>query len=503
MLMEDLSLPIRHESGRRSSLGALMTLDEAEIRRIPGVRQALPPDGVEDFIAGQGVYLPAAVAKELDAAAGDRLMLMGREVRFLGSFDSLRLLQMRQIDGSPVLPVNFAMTKVAIGKFDFKGSAGAGDPQVELEAELAQLEAEALEPVSPDVVAIVPTALARPFGMDLKAVLAYPAEGRDIEKLAEDLAVLHEDGVYLNKGGEASFYHYGDRFGVAGAMDVVIPLVLGGLIVFSTMLGSVIDREKEIYTFSALGLAPRNIAMLFFVEAAIYAVIGGFGGYLFSQAVTRVLEVLARYEVFKAPEMNYSSSTAIYTILIVMATVIVSTIYPALQAARKATAETTRRWRIPAPRGDELRFDFPFTISRHDITGILCFVREHFLNHSDRTVGKFAAADARLSREPVHGMAALDATLWLQPFDQGISQRFAISAWPSDIEEVCEVRLLIRRLSGPPAAWARSNRAFLEDLRAQFLLWRTLDEDAREHYLTLADDVERSLATTPAAAGAS
>ena len=48
--------------------------------------------------------------------------------------------------------------------------------------------------------------------------------------------------------------------------------------------------------------------------------------------------ILASYGLFKAPEMNYSSSTAITTILIVMATVIVSTIYPALQAARVANA---------------------------------------------------------------------------------------------------------------------------------------------------------------------
>jgi len=44
---------------------------------------------------------------------------------------------------------------------------------------------------------------------------------------------------------------------MSGFGDVLVPLLLGGFIVFSTMLGSIIDREKEIYTFSALGLAPR------------------------------------------------------------------------------------------------------------------------------------------------------------------------------------------------------------------------------------------------------
>jgi len=41
-----------------------------------------------------------------------------------------------------------------------------------------------------------------------------------------------------------------------GSLDRRLLWVLGGLIVFSTMLGSVVEREKEIFTFSALGLAP-------------------------------------------------------------------------------------------------------------------------------------------------------------------------------------------------------------------------------------------------------
>jgi hypothetical protein len=330
--------------------------------------------------------------------------------------------------------------------------------------------------------------------MSLKAIVIYPPTGTDLTELAERIAIVHDDGVYVNQGGQVKLFVYGDKYGVSGVGDVVIPLILGGLILFSTMLGSVIDREKEIYTFSALGLAPRNIAMLFFVEAGVYAVLGGFGGYLFSQVVVEVLQFSASHGFFKSPEMNYSSSTAIDTILVVMATVVVSTIYPAIQAARKATADTARRWRVPAPRGNVCEFDFPFTLSRYDTTGILCFLREHFASHADRTVGEFASDDLELFREPGHGMAALRSTIWLQPFDQGISQRLELTTHPSDIEEVCEIRVRIERLSGPPTAWTRANTRFLEDIRRQFLLWRTLDDDERDQYLAAAADAEEQLA---------
>jgi hypothetical protein len=233
--------------------------------------------------------------------------------------------------------------------------------------------------------------------------------------------------------------------------------------------------------------------MLFFVESAIYAVIGGFGGYLFSQVVTRILEILSEYGLFRSPELNYSSSTAINTILVVMATVIVSTIYPAFQAARKATADTTSFWRVPAPKGDVCAFNFPFTISQYDISGVVCFLREHFTSYADRTIGDFAVDEVEIFVEPTHRMLGIRASIWLQPFDEGISQRFELTAGPSNIPEVCEIHVKAERLSGPPGSWRRSNTLFMMGLRRQFLLWRTLDEDLMDHYLTVAEQAETKL----------
>lgn len=496
MVMEDLYIPIRRRGGGSAVAGVIMTMDAYELTHIPGLRKCLPGD-LARFNEGKGVYLPASIASELKAKPGDMLRIQGEDLEFLGAFNSQELLKQHQLDGSPLLPVNFSLTKLAIGEFESKGSAGGStNALVDLEAELSQLEPDALEPVTPDGVIIVSSKAHRRLGMSLKGILIYPEEGLDLEKLSDRLALLFDDGVYLNQGGERSFFFYGEKYGVTGAGDVAIPLILGGLIVFSTMLGSIIDREREIYTFSALGLGPKNIAMLFFVEAGIYAVIGGFGGYMFSQVVTRILEWLASYGIFKAPEMNYSSSTAIYTILLVMVTVVVSTIYPAVKAAKKATADTTSRWRVPPPEGDVCSFGFPFTISQYDITGIICFLREHFASHADRTIGKFAADNVELFREEKYGMAGLRACVWLQPFDQGISQEFELTARPSDIEEVCEVHVTSRRLSGPPSAWKRSNTIYLKDLRLQFLLWRTLDDAARDHYLGIGEVEESVLGIT-------
>ena len=49
--------------------------------------------------------------------------------------------------------------------------------------------------------------------------------------------------------------------------------------------------------------------------------------------------------------------------VIVMATVLLSTIYPAFQASRMSQPDIERRWRMSEPAGDIWRFQFPFTVS--------------------------------------------------------------------------------------------------------------------------------------------
>jgi len=52
----------------------------------------------------------------------------------------------------------------------------------------------------------------------------------------------------------------------------------------------------------------------------------------------------------------------------------------------------------------------------------------------------------------------------------------------SEIEGISEVVVELERVNGAPGTWIRSNRAFITDLRNQFLLWRSLDIETIEHY---------------------
>ena len=47
----------------------------------------------------------------------------------------------------------------------------------------------------------------------------------------------------------------------------------------------------------------------------------------------------------------------------------------------------------------------------------------------------------------------------------------------------------ISRQSGQASTWVRINRGFLNEIRKQFLLWRTLDPDAKAEYTEESESV--------------
>ena len=113
--------------------------------------------------------------------------------------------------------------------------------------------------------------------------------------------------------------------------------------------------------------------------------------------------------------MNYSSTNAIVTILIVMGTVLVSTIYPAMKASRSANPGIQRTWQIPSPKGNLYDLVFPFTVSSYDITGVVSFLKEHFENYTDTSLGVFATTSCGIFRQSTNDMLGFEATVAMAP----------------------------------------------------------------------------------------
>ena len=380
------------------------------------------------------------------------------------------------LDGSSMLPV------------DYNSSAGASmdtiarESTAETASEMPDEESTQFVYYSVDQIVIIPPSAAISMGGLVRAMTIYPNDVQKVMDISRRAAMISELPAYAGQREGVYRMFFKALASASGVKELVIPVVLGGLIVFATMLGSVSDREREIYTFSSLGLAPAHVASLFFAEASIYAVIGGMGGYLLGQIVARGMGYLGQMGLVSVPSMNYSSTNAIVTVLIVMFTVLISTVYPAMKASRSANPGIQRSWTIPKPEGNLYDLIFPFTVSAYDIIGVVSFLQEHFNNYSDTSLGIFATMDSRIFRQTDNDMLGFRATVALAPFDLGVTQEFALLSQPSDIEGIDQIRIMIYRHSGAHGDWQRSNRVFVNELRKQLLIWRSLSQEVTDKY---------------------
>jgi hypothetical protein len=464
------------DGSRATPLAAAVGLDVRDVRLQPELGGLLR--GETKRLADDGIFLTEAVANELRLGADDvgraRVLLAGRTFTFAGTvLDAMAGFTL--LEDSSMLPVDYqTSTGGSLETLQESGTESRG--------EMPDIESAQFVSYNLDRVAVIPPRAAEQMGAEVRSVMVYPDDPADIRRLASEAANISKLPTYVGDSGGLYRLIFTSLATASGWRDLLIPVLLGGLIVFATMLGSVSDREREIYTFSSLGLAPPHVASLFFAEASVYAVVGGMGGYLLGQLVTRVMAYLAELGYVAVPSMNYSSTNAIVTILIVMGTVLISTIYPAVKASRSANPGIQRHWRIPPPSGDVYDLVFPFTVSAYDITGVVSFLREHFENHADEALGGFATTSCRIFRQRDNDMLGFRATVALAPFDLGITQDFALLSQPSEIEGIDEVRILIHRRSGAHGDWRRANRVFVNDLRKQLLIWRSLPEDVIENY---------------------
>jgi hypothetical protein len=279
-----------------------------------------------------------------------------------------------------------------------------------------------------------------------------------------------------------------------GVETIVVPVLIAALIVLNTMLGSVFERIKEIHIFSSIGLSPTHIGTLFMAEALVYAIIGAVSGYILGQLVSYVL---ASTGWLKGLSLNFSSVAAVGATLIVVAVVMLSTLWPAKKASEVATPSTSRSWNIPDPEGDFWKIRLPFAVTGDQARGVNGYLTEWFKSYEGYSVGDFITEGIGAETfENEYGTAyRIGCKAWLAPFDLGVSQQINLETTPTDLEDVYDIHLNLTRVSGDVSNWKRVNRRFLNTLRKQFLIWRTLSAAEREKYL--AEPTTEISADTP------
>jgi ABC-type antimicrobial peptide transport system permease subunit len=116
---------------------------------------------------------------------------------------------------------------------------------------------------------------------------------------------------------------------------VVVSIIVCGIGLINATLISVLERYREIGTMKCLGALDRHIVQLLLIEALIFGVVGGLGGFILGQLIAIVssgfqlgFDVLTRL-----PWVNLLSLAGPVVGLSIVLTVL-SMMYPAIRAAR-------------------------------------------------------------------------------------------------------------------------------------------------------------------------
>ena len=421
--------------------------------------------------------IPTRIAEQFHIGAADvgkvRIFLGGVPYNLIGIISASRAKRAIDLDQEPLTPVDW---------IQMQRMARQGGGQQSQQGQKSGFQ-EYLH-LSPDQTVFVPFDTAVNLGGEVESVAVSFVTKEEVQKTLHGLMPRLGFNLYAGTGNEIRKWSAIGRTSITGMSDVLVPILIAALIVLNTMLGAVYERVKEIHIFSSIGLAPNHIAMLFIAESFVYAILGAIFGYMVGQGTAKLITVL---HLLPGLYLNYSSVSAVASTSVVIGVVLLSTLYPARKASEVATPAIERSWQLPEPQGDSWDIPLPFAVTGEQASAMTGFMMEWFEAYEEYSIGDFVTQDvsSREEQSQYGKSLIIELMAWIAPFDLGVSQRVQLRTIPTDMQDVYEIRLALERVSGDVSSWRRVNRRFLNTLRKQFLIWRTLRAEERDRYLGL------------------
>ncbi len=441
------------------------------------------PAFIPDKIAQQLGITPQQVNNALNDG-GLEAKVNGKTIYIRGIFSAESYNNLRDLDGLDLLPYDITrMQSVTVDGKTMDVEVQEDDPRIPAERLL-------LMPYRPNMGIRANYALnaGSGLGVVVSIAVAMPEAGYGhasdtINSYLERKAEL----VYYGLGGIAFRGKRTRESSIEGLFQMLIPLIIAALTVLNTMKGSVYERRDEIFVYNAVGIAPKYVFFMFFAEAIVYAVVGSVFGYLLSQGIGKIfLTIDPESELTGGLNMTFTSLMTIYASLAISASVFLSTLFPARSAMEIASPADDAGWDLPEPDGDKLLFSLPFTFNTQDRVAVLEFFNRFLLDHAEGSAGRFFSGPPQIGlHEELDELnkkgyiPQITSTVWLKPFDLGVSQEMEISM-PIDPETGEFIaRIELHRLSGTREAWMRLNKGYIRLVRRHFLHWRAVNKQER------------------------
>ncbi|MDH4178986.1 MAG: ABC transporter permease, partial [Armatimonadota bacterium] len=435
--------------------------------------------------------IPTRMAEEFHIGGDDvgkvKIFLGGVPYDLIGIISAGQAKRRVDLDQEPLTPVDW----IQMQRMSRQGGGQQGGQQGQRSGFQEYLH------LSPDQTVFVPFDTALNLGAEVASVAVSFVTPDEVKTTLKALMPRLGFNLYAGTGDEIRKWSAIGRTSIIGMSDVLVPILIAALIVLNTMLGAVYERVREIHIFSSIGLAPSHIAMLFIAESFVYAILGAIFGYLVGQGMAKVITI---FNLLPGLYLNYSSVAAVASTSVVIGVVLLSTLYPARKASEVATPAIERSWQLPDPEGDMWAIPLPFAVTGEQATALTGFMTEWFEAYEEYSIGDFVTQDVSSHEEQEeYGTSyVIELMAWVAPFDLGVSQKVRLRTLPTDMEDVFEIQLQLERVSGDVSSWRRVNRRFLNTLRKQFLIWRTLRAEERDRYLGYAASSEPAAGGAPA-----
>ena len=446
-----------------------------------------------------GCYLAHDVAGDLGVSAGDTLVIGGRSMELVGTYDPDRLEDIEDLDGRNLMVLDYSAMSDIEKWMVFQGDWDMSMLSAEIQSGEGLTREKEQPYVSASQTVVLPASMLRNFGLTGDSHLRTMAIRTHSLETAR--AVAKETGQRMAFPAYYGSPEAGVRILVfvpflpETPRSLLILMILAGLIIFNTMMSSIAERKNEIYIYTSMGLAPLHIGVLFLAEAVTYALMGSIFGYVAGQGLATFIGYLGWLGDLS---LNYSGTHAVATMLMVVSITIVSSIIPAYRAGRLAVPSNRMRWSVPAPVDGVIHDRLPFTVTDKTANATVLYLNDYFDAHRDGAIGCFITDDLSLAPKMVHGaehgaeelaVMALRGSVSLAPYDLGVRQDFEITIAATDTPEILEIGISLEHISGQVDTWIRLNKTFLGDLRRQLLGWRNLRPRRILRYI--ADAAER------------
>ncbi len=394
------------------------------------------------------------ISNQLGVGVNDTVIWAGQELFVVGIISSSQLDQMIDMSGEKITPKN----------------NHAPAPNVHIRA---------------TETFIIPAQTAKTFGATLSSLSIQTSNESVAIEIAQKISSTYGRGLQVRVGYDdevAIYSHTVESLG-KGLGDLIIPLLIAILLMVNTSVSTVYESRKEINTFTSLGLAPFHIAGLFLAEFLVYAVIGSVIGYLLGITSAVILSALGVFPASLA--INYSSGSVFSALGLGIIGILLSTVYPLRISAKMSVPSVRRSWELKTAYeedGKTWHIPLPFVAAtEQEAAGIIEFLWEYFFIYESESVGGVFFAqniqkkDTTVDRKEKH----LTAVVNLAPFDAGLKQKVDLYTYLDEMNLRWVFVIHLERLEGILMAWESSVRRYVDAIRKQLLIWRSLPKEEK------------------------